>query len=217
MSSSARLRGFTLIELLTVIAIIGILAGIIIPTVAGVKVSANNSKTKVQFSQWSTAIEQFRQENGFYPFFEGSNPPTDDNPINLGMSAVARQRFFEILNGRLVNGDALTDKSQGSALTQNKRRANYYTFGANEITTAGNTVSAFKDAFENQDIVLVIDYNYNGMIDKNKVNLAVRSGNDATGYGQTVTPDVPADDIRAGVIIYSAGRGDRTSDIVKSW
>jgi len=44
-------KAFTLIELLTVIAIIGILAAIIIPTVGSVKVSANKAKTKVQFSQ----------------------------------------------------------------------------------------------------------------------------------------------------------------------
>jgi prepilin-type N-terminal cleavage/methylation domain-containing protein len=64
-------RAFTLIELLTVMAIIGILAAIIIPTVSSVRVSANKAKTKVQFNQWASAIESFRSEYGYYPSFRG--------------------------------------------------------------------------------------------------------------------------------------------------
>lgn len=64
---SPRLSGFTLIELLVVIAIIGSLAAIVIPTVGTVRTSANNAKTKTQFSQWASAMELFKQEYGFYP------------------------------------------------------------------------------------------------------------------------------------------------------
>ena len=60
-------QAFTLIELLTVIAIIGILAGIIIPTVGAVKQNALKSKTKAMFSQWVSAMELFRQDYGYYP------------------------------------------------------------------------------------------------------------------------------------------------------
>ena len=58
--------GFTLIELLVVIAIIGILAAILIPTTSSVRISAKRAKTKVQFSQWAAAMEQFRQDYGYY-------------------------------------------------------------------------------------------------------------------------------------------------------
>ncbi len=66
-------RAFTLIELLVVIAIIGILAAILIPTVGSARVSAKKAKTKVMFSQWATAMEQFKQEYGYYPPVDGGS------------------------------------------------------------------------------------------------------------------------------------------------
>ena len=56
-----RSAAFTLIELLTVIAIIGILAAILIPTTSSARTAAKKAKTRGQFSQWGAAIEAFRQ------------------------------------------------------------------------------------------------------------------------------------------------------------
>ncbi len=58
---------FTLIELLTVIAIIGILAAIIIPTVGKVRDSARNSQSVSNLRQLAMAAQVFTNDNGFLP------------------------------------------------------------------------------------------------------------------------------------------------------
>lgn len=208
-------RAFTLIELLTVIAIIGILAAIIIPTVGAVKTSANKAKTKVQFNQWATAIGLFKQDYGFYPYFSGSTSPTSDVGVTLKTSANA-QMFVDVLAGKKPDGTAIS----GNALTLNKRRSAYYSFSDSELVSNAATVSYIKDAFGNADIVVAIDYNNDGLVTSG-TSTTVLSGNSEDGFASTgyapASSVIPTGGIRAGVVFYSPGKGSSQNDIVTSW
>jgi prepilin-type N-terminal cleavage/methylation domain-containing protein len=196
--------GFTLIELLTVIAIIGILAGIIIPTVSSVKVSANKTKSKVQFNQWGSAMELFKQEYGYYPNIATSNK-------------IESEKLAGALTGRNLAGTKYTSTTSAN-LCGNKRVLSFYSIADSELNDAKTDIV---DAFGNTDIAVFVDTNLDGKIDGSDGLSA--SGTTVTGIDNTVAraPASGAIDvsggIRTGAIFYSAGRGDSSSDIVYSW
>ncbi|MCU0792003.1 MAG: prepilin-type N-terminal cleavage/methylation domain-containing protein [Opitutaceae bacterium] len=68
--------GFTLIELLTVIAIIGILAAIIIPTVGKVRDTAKSARCQSQLRGVGMGAQLYAEENKAYPYVTATNPWT---------------------------------------------------------------------------------------------------------------------------------------------
>lgn len=138
----SRSRGFTLIELLTVIAIIGVLAAIIIPAVGGVQTNALKTKTRGMFSQWTTALEQFRQDYGYVPVFEF---PGDS------------ELFVQVLQGDAEETEI------------NPKNIRYYTFsqdafGFDDDSDANND-DVVVDAFGNPNMGMAVDTNRDGEID----------------------------------------------------
>lgn len=189
---------FTLVELLTVVAILGILAAIVIPTVGGARDSANKAKTKAQFSQWAAAMELYRQEYGAYP--------------NIAVNGkVDAQRFAAELTGRTLDG------SPAGSSYGNRKGIAFYSLATDDLDADGIQLV---DAFGNDDIAVRWDSNRDGLINGNDTGswVAVSALGQADGFAPTAMADaVPTTGVRARVVFYSAGKGRDETDLVLSW
>ncbi len=146
---------FTLIELLMVIAIIGILAGILIPTVGAVRKQANIAASKSQLSNYVTAIQIFKGEYSYYPFVTGGN----DTTVDLSSQSTL---FIETLSGRGASDGK--PKVEGG----NRRRIGFHSFSESEfLLNDDDTVDATQlaDRFSNTAIKVRIDGDGDGQVD----------------------------------------------------
>ena len=204
---SSRRTAFTIIELLTVIAVIGILAAILIPTVSSVRRSAAKARTKVQFSQWAAAIEAFRSEYGYYPQFDASNK------VNGGAGSSGEHLFHDILAGRRRDFSPLASGS--TAANQNRKRIAFYAFGEGEFTgTDAAIANVLQDASGNTDIAVLVDRNLDGRIDSSDYTPFPAVG----GMTPSVA-DIPSSGLRLQVAFYAPAPDADSSNptFVFSW
>lgn len=192
--------GFTLLELLTVLAIIALLAAVLVPATSAARVAVKRARTKVLFSQWTAAVELFRQEYGYYPVIADRAGKVDS------------ARLVAALTGRGLDG-APVGGSEG--LAGNLRRAVFYTLAESELNASR---TALIDAFGNSDLACYCDEDGDGRITAAECDpCAVTSASTGLSWRPEASALDLAGGVRAGVIFYSAGSGERASDLVLSW
>ncbi len=96
MKNNKYFKGFTLLELLIVIAIIGILAGIIFASVSSARAAGRDTKKITEMKSMINAINIFYNTNGYYPQTSTSLvpiyiPELPDNVYYIGLNGAAPQ------------------------------------------------------------------------------------------------------------------------------
>ncbi len=157
-----RRPGFTLIELLTVIAIIGILAGVLFPAIGGIRKRARQSSAQTAFSQWASGIARYKQTYGFYPNIGGTYATNLDTLHDLSDAAV-NGRFVRALSGRQPTGTAL---SVADRRALNRNAEEFVAFGREDFEDPANFSDASRlvDRFNNRRIRVIFDTDNNTSI-----------------------------------------------------
>ena len=94
--SNGTKKGFTIVELLTVMGVIALLIGLLVPALNIVKKIAKDTKQRAQFHSIEVALEIFRNDESDFP---------DSTPIDAtGGIVTGSQRMTEALVGRDLQG-----------------------------------------------------------------------------------------------------------------
>lgn len=139
-----------------VIAIIGILAGILIPAVGMVKENANIAASKTQLSGYVNAIGMFKGEYNYYPFPDAH----DDGGATIPDIGV--DEFVGALSATEPEGGRI--EPSDSEKYGNRKLISFYDFSDTDFREGTEDVE-IADRFNNTNIFIAIDGDGDGLIE----------------------------------------------------
>ena len=140
---------FTLIELLTVIAIIIILAGILLPAISGSLKKADVTKARAQMTTLVNAIKQYQSTYGRLP-----SPTSTYQESNALSSTQYKQLIFILQNEYDHDSEPVLTEAQ--LKTANPKRIKF-------LDIVGNEPGEYKDPWD-EDFQVFMDANYDDKI-----------------------------------------------------
>jgi prepilin-type N-terminal cleavage/methylation domain-containing protein len=216
-----RWRAFTLLELLTVVALIGILASIAVPTARSIYIKAKKAKTRAQFSQWCAAMEMFNAEYGSFAKIDGNysdGAPASENMLNS-------EKFSVALTGKKLDGTDATLRSTSATVEKkvgNTKLIAFYTIAEGELTESEGAARKIKDYFGNTEIGVLYDKTADGIINGSDVRTVPPVSAEGNAGKYSLKFDANKG-LHVPVAFYSAGFGDSNGteieedDAVHSW
>ena len=155
-------KGFTLIEIVTVVTIIVILLGILVPAILSIQKKAKVTQSEVLFIRLINSLTLYRKDNGAYP--DVSGPVSGgDVVINLNNSDQWK-RFAEVMALCLPDGSDIENPQDNAEIKlANPKLKRYFDFQLSKLETVA-VADRLVDAFGNPHIFIVVDADLNGSI-----------------------------------------------------
>ena len=206
MVKTMRKKGFTILELITVIAIIALLIGMMVPGLKKVKDLANNLRQRVQLRDIELALEQWASEhNNQYPDSNVEQPAG-------GMITTGAHKLAEALMGR--DGHGFDDLSTWDAATDEGDINIYSNMGPPTPYAQRETIYVDINqttAFQIAQIYTATGSVYAGDYDATGASTGTAAGNntayvftDIFGRKKITTPDGDSVKVGSPVLYYKA-------------
>lgn len=182
-------RHFTIVELLSVVAVIAILAGILIPTIGAVKESGKATQSLTEVKSIHMAIKAFETDHKYLPYSSANNDTvipgisaagatSSSNPSGTytdNTTATLDNSYFELFNTLCYTdhegSDGVASAATAVAKTYNKQAKKY--LAPNDTKKFyGGDFPGYRDPW-GRPYIIFLDTNYDKIIENVHTGLRV--------------------------------------------